>query len=101
MKLRDVAHARTGDKGDTCSISVIARRIEDFPLILDHVTPERVKEWFGSVVSGKVERFELPRLGALNLVLHNALGGGVTRSLAVDMHGKTLGSALLEMPLDA
>lgn len=99
MKLYDIAHARTGDKGDTSVISVIAYRADDYPLLLDRVTAEAVAAFFADLPVGKVTRYELPGLHALHFVLEHALGGGVTRSLALDMHGKTLSYALLEMPL--
>ncbi|HEX9189365.1 MAG TPA: hypothetical protein VGB87_19965 [Vicinamibacteria bacterium] len=97
MQLRDIAHARTGDKGSTCNISVIAYRAEDYPLLEEHVTAERVREHFREIVKGEVVRHALPRVGALNFVLHDALSGGVTRSLALDAHGKSLGSAILSL----
>ncbi len=99
MKLRQIAHSRTGDKGPGANISVIAYRTEDYALLEREVTAERVKEHFRGIVLGEVERYTLPRIGALNLVLHDALGGGVTRSLALDAHGKSLSSALLTMEL--
>jgi hypothetical protein len=99
VKLRDIAHARTGDKGDTCNISVIAFDERDYPRIERHVTAERVKAHFAGVVLGDVVRYELPQLGALNFVMTKALGGGVTRSLALDAHGKSLSSALLALDL--
>lgn len=99
MLLRDIAHSRTGDKGDTCNISVIAYRAEDWPLILREVTPERVAGHFGPVMGANVVRYELPQLHALNFVLRGALAGGVTRSLALDAHGKALGSTLLAMEI--
>jgi hypothetical protein len=99
MKLREIAHARTGDKGDTSNISVIAYRPEHYPRLVAHVTPARVAAHFAGIVHGEVVRHELPRLGALNFVLGRALGGGVTRSLALDAHGKSLGSALLDLEL--
>lgn len=99
MKLRDIAHSRTGDKGNTSSISVIAYHERDYPLLLRHVTPERVKAHFGDLVAGDVTRYEVPSLGALNFVLRQALGGGVTRSLLLDIHGKSLSSALLDLDL--
>jgi len=103
MKLRAIAHARTGDKGNTSNISLIAFDEADFPRLQAHVTAERVKAHFAELVQGDVVRYELPRLGALNFVLSGALGGGVTRSLALDAHGKGLSSALLdiEIPDDA
>ena len=99
MRLRALAHARTGDKGDISSISVIAYDPGDFAFLAEHVTAARVAAHFAGTVRGKVERYELPGLGALNFVLHAALGGGVTRSLALDAHGKSLSSSLLEMDL--
>lgn len=100
MKLREIAHSRTGDKGNISVISVIAYKKEDFPLIKENVTEEAVANYFREIVHGKVTRYELPNIYALNFVMEDALGGGVTRSLAVDMHGKTLGFALLEMELE-
>jgi hypothetical protein len=102
MKLRDLAHSRAGDKGDTSNISVIAYREADYPLLEQHVTAERVKDLFSGVVSGDVVRYELPSIGALNFVMYRALGGGVTRTLALDIHGKCLASAVLdlELPID-
>jgi hypothetical protein len=97
MKLRAIAHSRTGDKGDTSNISVIAYREEDYGLLLQHVTAERVRALFAGVAKGEVTRYELPRIGALNFVLRHALGGGVTRSLALDAHGKSLSSAILDL----
>ncbi|MEA2759211.1 MAG: hypothetical protein QOH65_1824 [Methylobacteriaceae bacterium] len=99
MKLREIAHSRTGDKGNTSNISVIAYDERNYPLIERFVTAERVKAHFAEIVGGDVRRYELPRLGALNFVLRNALGGGVTRSLALDAHGKSLSSALLDLDL--
>lgn len=99
MKLREIAHSRTGDKGNISVISVIAYRPEDFERIKEQVTVDAVAEYFKEIVHGKISRYELPNIHALNFVMENALGGGVTRSLAVDMHGKTLGFALLEMEL--
>jgi hypothetical protein len=99
MKLREIAHARAGDKGETLNVSLIAYRQQDFALLEAHVTAERVKQHFAGIVRGEVVRYALPRLGALNFVLHQALGGGVTRSLALDAHGKSLSSALLSLEL--
>lgn len=99
MILRDIAHTRSGDKGDTSNISVIAFKPDDYELLRKEVTAERVKQVLGAMVLGEVERYELPELGALNFVLHRALAGGVTRSLALDIHGKCLGSLLLSMPI--
>jgi hypothetical protein len=99
MKLRDIAHSRTGDKGNISNISVIAYEGRNYPLIERFVTAERVKAHFSEIVHGDVMRYELPQLGALNFVLRDALGGGVTRSLALDAHGKSLSSALLDLDL--
>lgn len=99
MKLRAIAHARTGDKGDTSSISLIAFDEADYPRLVQHVSTERVRAHFGSIVRGDVSRYEIPSLGALNFVLRKALGGGVTRSLALDTHGKSLSSALLDLDI--
>ena len=97
MKLREIAHSRTGDKGNSSNISVIAYRNEDYPLLLRQVTAERVKALFAGVVEGEVVRYGLPNIAALNFVMSRALGGGVTRSLALDAHGKSLSSALLDL----
>jgi len=99
MKLRELAHSRTGDKGNTANISVIAYREEDYPLLESYVTAERVRDFFASIVKGEVLRYTLPNIGALNFVMHGALGGGVTRTIALDQHGKSLSSAILEMEL--
>lgn len=98
--LGSIAHTRSGDKGDTANIGVIAFRPEDFTTIVREVTPERVKQFFGDLVKGNVERFELPNLGAINLLLHESLGGGGTVSLRVDAQGKTYGAALLRMEIE-
>lgn len=100
MKLRAIAHSRTGDKGDTSNISLIAFEAKDYPLILEQVTAERVREHFREIAHGEVTRYELPAIGALNFVLRKALGGGVTRSLALDAHGKSLSSALLDLDVE-
>jgi hypothetical protein len=97
MKLRNIAHSRTGDKGDTSNISLIAYDAQHYPLLVRQVTAERVKAHFSELVRGDVTRYELPAIGALNFVLQRALGGGVTRSLALDAHGKSLSSALLDL----
>ena len=99
MKVREIAHARAGDKGNISNLSLIAYRIEDYQLLVQQVTAERVKAQFAGIVHGEVQRFLLPGLGAMNFVLHGALGGGVTRSLALDAHGKSLGSAILDIDL--
>ena len=98
--LGTIAHTRSGDKGDTSNIGVIAFQPEHYPVILREVTPERVKQFFGDLVKGDVERFELPNLGAINLLLHEALGGGGTLSLRIDAQGKTYGAALLRMEIE-
>jgi len=100
VPLSKIAHTRSGDKGDTCNIGVIAYLPERYPILLREVTPERVKEYFEDLVCGEVERFELPNLGAINLLLHGALGGGGTVSLRVDAQGKTFGAALLGMEIE-
>ncbi len=99
MQLGQIAHTRAGDKGETLNVSVIAYRPEDYGLLEAQVTAERVKEHFRGIALGEVVRYALPRLGALNFVLHRALGGGVTRSLAQDAHGKSLSSAILSLEL--
>ena len=99
MKLRELAHSRTGDKGNTANISVVAHHEKDYHFLERYVTAERVKEFFGSIVKGEVVRYTLPNIGALNFVMHGALGGGVTRTLALDQHGKSFSSAILEMEL--
>jgi len=100
MKLHDIAHARTGDKGDVSNISVISYDPAHWSLILDHVTPARVAAHFGAFATDDVTRYALPQLCALNFVIRGALTGGVTRSLALDAHGKCLASILLDMELD-
>jgi|SRR5450631_3778094 hypothetical protein len=99
MKLRELAHTRTGDKGDTSQISVIAFDPGDFAFIAEHVTADRVRAHFAAIVRGEVVRYEFPVLGALNFVMDRALAGGVTRSLALDAHGKCLASVMLELEI--
>ena len=99
MKLREIAHSRTGDKGNTSNISVIAFDAEHYPLLKEQVTAERLKAHFAGIVEGDVVRYELPNIAALNFVMSNTLGGGVTRSLALDAHGKSLSSALLDLDI--
>ena len=101
MILRSIAHGRTGDKGDTCNISVIAYDRRDYSTLARVLTAARVRDFFAGIVMGEVVRYELPQLGALNFVMTRALGGGVTRSLALDAHGKSLSSALMGMELPA
>ena len=102
MKIRliDIAHARSGDKGDTGNVGVIARKQEYYPLLVKYLTVERVKKHFGGITLGKVERFEMPNLWAINFLLYESLGGGGTKSLKNDAQGKTLSSAMLRMELD-
>ena len=99
MKLHDIAHARAGDKGDTSDLTLIALDPRDYPLLEQQVTVERVKGHFAGLVRGEIKRYLLPQLGAVKFVLHDALGGGVTRSLALDAHGKCYSSLLLDLDL--
>ena len=100
VSLLKLAHARSGDKGDTANVGLIALKEEFYPLLVEHVTADAVKEHFGPMVKGDVERFELPNLGALNFLLHGALGGGGTLSLMTDAQGKTFSTALLRMNIE-
>ena len=100
IQLVHLAHARSGDKGNTANVGVIAYDEAHYELLREHVTPERVKEHFGEMVRGEVERYELPKLGALNFLLHGALGGGGTISLMNDAQGKVFSTALLRMEID-
>lgn len=100
IELLKIAHARSGDKGDTANVGVIALKEEFYPLLVREVTAEKVKTHFGDMVKGEVERFELPNLGALNFLLHGSLGGGGTLSLMTDAQGKTFSTALLRMMID-
>ena len=99
MKVRDIAHSRAGDKGDTSNVSVIAFDPKDYPLLRDCLTVDVVKNAFGNLVKGKVERYELPKIGALNFVMHEALGGGVTTTLRLDIHGKSLSSVMVNIDI--
>jgi hypothetical protein len=99
VQLYQLAHARAGDKGNISDISVIAYEPGDYEFLREHVTAERVRAHFADIALGPVERYELPRLHALKFVLHEALGGGATRALNLDVHGKSLSSCLLEMEL--
>lgn len=101
IRLLDIAHARSGDKGDTVNIGLIAREERFYPLLVEKVTAERVKEHFAELCKGRVERFELPNLGALNFLLHESLGGGGTVSLRTDAQGKTFSAALLRLEIEA
>jgi hypothetical protein len=100
IPLARIAHTRSGDKGDTCNIGVIALEERYYPILVREVTAERVKSHFGDLVRGKAERFELPNLCALNFLLHGALGGGGAVSLRTDAQGKTFGAALLGLEID-
>ncbi len=100
IQLADIAHARSGDKGNTSNIGLIARAPEHYKTLVEHVTAERVKEHFAGVCKGRVERFELPNLHALNFLLYEALDGGGTLSLRADPQGKTLSTALLRMEIE-
>ena len=100
VRLVDIAHARSGDKGDTANVGVIALRPEWYPLLRDQLTLERVRAHFKGVITGDVQRYELPNLHALNFLLHGALGGGGTLSLKTDAQGKVFSTAMLRMVLD-
>ena len=100
IRLLDIAHARSGDKGDTVNIGLIAREDRFYPLLVREVTPARVQRHFAEFCKGPVERYELPNLGALNFLLHQALGGGGTLSLRTDAQGKTFSAALLRMEIE-
>lgn len=99
MKLKEICHSRTGDKGDISNISLIPWDEADYPMLKEKVTAQRVKEYFSEICKGTVTRYEVDGICALNFVMEQALGGGVLRSLAMDKHGKALSSALLEMEL--
>ncbi|HKE58247.1 MAG TPA: hypothetical protein VKB46_16155 [Pyrinomonadaceae bacterium] len=100
VQLTRLAHARSGDKGDTANVGLIALRDDYYPILVQLVTAERVKAHFQGICQGKVERFELPNLGALNFLLHESLGGGGTLSLMTDAQGKTFSTALLRMEIE-
>jgi len=100
VQLVELAHARSGDKGDTANVGLIALREEIYPILVREVTTERVKIHFKGICKGNVERFELPNLGALNFLLHESLGGGGTLSLMTDAQGKTFSTALLRMEIE-
>jgi hypothetical protein len=99
-RVRDIALARSGDKGNRATLSVIARNPADYPLLERVLTAERVRAHYAGIVRGSVQRYTLPHLGAVHFVMNDALGGGVTRSLALDAHGKTLSAAILDLALD-
>ena len=100
IPLSRIAHGRSGDKGDTSNIGIIAYDDRHFPILVREVTPERVKDHFGPLIEGPVERFELPNLGALNFLCYGALGGGGTLSLRIDAQGKTMAAGLLGMEIE-
>jgi hypothetical protein len=100
VRLVDLAHARSGDKGDTANVGVIALKPQWYPLLRDHLTLDRVRRHFEGVITGDVERYELPNLSALNFLLHGALGGGGTLSLKTDAQGKVFSTAMLRMVLE-
>ena len=99
VRLIELAHARSGDKGDTANVGVIARKPQYYPILQKYLTREKVARHFEGIALGGVERFELPNLHALNFLLHQSLGGGGTKSLKLDAQGKTLSSAMLRMEL--
>ena len=99
-RLAELAHARSGDKGDTANIGLIALKAQDYPLLVRQVTAARVARHFKGMIKGKVERFELPNLRALNFLLHGALDGGGTISLKTDAQGKVFSTALLRMEIE-
>ena len=100
VRLVDIAHARSGDKGDTANVGVIALQPQWYEILERYLTRDRVKQHFSGVIKGDVERFELPNLHALNFLLHGALGGGGTLSLKTDAQGKVFSTALLRLVLD-
>ena len=100
IPLYRIAHGRSGDKGDVANVGVIALEPRWYPLLVREVTAERVKSWLGSLVLGRVERYEMPNIGALNFVMYQALDGGGTLSLRIDAQGKTFSAAVLRMEID-
>ena len=100
MKLFEIAHARSGDKGNHANIGVIARNDDSFQLLEKYLTEDVVKKYFAGLHPTKVERFRMPGIQAFNFLLHNVLGGGGSSSLRIDSQGKTLATALLELELD-
>lgn len=100
MKLKEIAHTRTGDKGNMSNIAVIPYNEKDYPMLKELLTQEKVEEFFSEICLGGVTRYELDNICAFNFVMEQSLGGGVTRSLSIDKHGKSLGMALLEMEID-
>lgn len=100
IQLKEICHGRSGDKGDAANVGLIAFKKEDYAVIKEKVTADAVKKYFEGICEGKVERYELPNINALNFILHNTLGGGGTVSLKNDAQGKTLASALLMMEIE-
>jgi hypothetical protein len=100
IALREFCHSRTGDKGNDLTLSLIAYDPNDYELIKSAVTVERVAGYFGDTVQGQIERFEMPKIGALNFFLHRALGGGCTKTLRRDLHGKAMSGVFLDMVVD-
>jgi hypothetical protein len=98
--LKDIAHSRSGDKGDTSNICVFARKAEDYPFLVRELTAQRVKEHFGDIVKGEVVRYDLPKLNGFNFVMKHALGGGATHSMRLDTLGKSMGSAIMRLKLE-
>jgi hypothetical protein len=99
IRLGDIAHARSGDKGNTLNLGIVASPPARYPWLLTHLTEERVAEYLRPLGIGAVRRYELPRIAALNFVIEQALAGGASRSLRLDTQGKALGTAILELPL--
>ena len=99
MKLKDIAHIRTGDKGNNCNICVIPYEEKDYDYLKTVLTAEKVKDFYSDICKGTVTRYEAPAIKAFNFVMTDSLGGGVTRSLNIDRHGKSLGMALAEMEI--
>lgn len=100
VQLKELAYVRSGDKGDVCNIGLLALNAENYEIIRQQVTPERVKAFFGDMVKGPVNIYELPNIHSLEIVLHNALDGGATRTLRFDQTGKAMGTALLRMEVE-
>jgi hypothetical protein len=101
IHLGQIAHARSGDKGNHANIGVVAYTPAGFEFLQRELTTDRLTEFFAGLGITQVDRYELPKLGALNFVLHNALAGGASQSLRIDTQGKLLGTAILELPLPA
>ncbi|WP_299455111.1 hypothetical protein [uncultured Pigmentiphaga sp.] len=99
LQVKDIAYVRSGDKGDVCSVGLIARGPDEYRLLLASVTPEAVKALYGNWVQGEVECHPMDNLGALVVIMRNALGGGATKTLRLDQTGKSLGHALLHLPV--